>query len=105
MGRFLISSDCHSHFPWLCQKILQRPISDHFPICLASDGIKWGPVPFKFGNKWLKVKSLLCKVENWWKETVVTGKASYRVSSKLKMIKEKIKMWAKEEGRREETKV
>lgn len=43
---FLISSDILLSSDNIIQKLMPRPISDHYPILLAMDGIKWGPIPF-----------------------------------------------------------
>ena len=35
--------------------LLQRPISDHFPILLErGEGVMRGPTPFRFENMWTK---------------------------------------------------
>lgn len=36
------------------------------------------------------------------KETLIEGKASYRVACKLKILKNEIKKWSKDEGIKEE---
>ncbi|XP_021912512.1 uncharacterized protein LOC110826216 [Carica papaya] len=48
----------------LSQKVISRPISDHFPICLVLEGIIWGPTPFTLDNKWLFVEGF----RRWSKE-------------------------------------
>lgn len=57
--------------------------SDHFPISLGSDGIKWGLSPFRFKDKWSKV--------HWWNRVRVEGNASYRVDRNLGVVKAEIK--------------
>lgn len=48
---FLISNGLLAQFAGLSQKVLQRPIFDHFTICIILDGIIWGPRPFRLDNK------------------------------------------------------
>lgn len=52
---FLISHDCLFLFSGLCLRVLRRPIFDHFPICLASNGGQWCPILFRLDKKWLKI--------------------------------------------------
>ena len=56
LDRFLVSSDWESQFSNVAQRSLPRPISDHFPILLDSDGIRSGPSPFRFELMWLKFR-------------------------------------------------
>lgn len=97
IDHFLISHDCLLQFASLRQNVLQRPISDYFPICLASDGIFWGHIPFRFDNKWLKVEGFRSMVENRWKDMLVVGNASFRIAKKLVILKAKIKKRMREE--------
>lgn len=40
INRFFISQPYLLQHAAVCQKVLQRPISDHFPICLILDGVQ-----------------------------------------------------------------
>ncbi|RVW40426.1 hypothetical protein CK203_090038 [Vitis vinifera] len=77
--------------PWL-----SRPTSDHFPIILKGGGLRRGPSPFRFENMWLKVDGFKDLLREWWQGTVVSGKASFRLASGLKVLKQKIKDWNRE---------
>lgn len=68
---------------------------DHFPIMLVSNDIKWGPVPFRLDNKWLKHENFRTLVTETWRNTMVRGTASFRIAHKLKILKAEIKNWAK----------
>lgn len=63
MDQFLISHDCFLKFSGICQDVLQRMISDFFPICIMSDGVRWSSTPFRSDNKWLKVEGFRSFVE------------------------------------------
>ena len=54
LDRFLVSTDWESHFSKVIQRCPPRPVSDHFPILLDSDGVRTGPSPFRFELMWLK---------------------------------------------------
>ena len=56
LDRFLVSSEWESQFSKVAQRSLPRPISDHFPIMLDSDGVRSGPSPFRFELMWLKFR-------------------------------------------------
>ena len=70
-----------------------RPFSDHFPICLESLVAARGKAPFRFENMWLEHEGFSDLIREWWGELQVQGFASYVVASKLKHLKEKLKVW------------
>lgn len=51
---FLFSVGWEEIFPNVRQKTLARVISDHCPIELDTNKVKWGPNPFRFENMWLQ---------------------------------------------------
>lgn len=57
IDRFLINSFLLLKLPGLCQRVLSRPIFNHFPILLVDNEIAWGLIPFHFDNKLLKLES------------------------------------------------
>lgn len=66
------------------------------------DGIKGGLVLFRLDNKWLSLESFKYLVTNTWNNTHVQGSISYRIVVKLKTLKQEIKNWARDKGRKEE---
>ena len=62
LDRFLVTADWESQFSNVIQSTLPRPVSDHCPVLLDSDGIKSGPSPFRF-EKFEGFKDLL---RGWW---------------------------------------
>ncbi|WMV49677.1 hypothetical protein MTR67_043062 [Solanum verrucosum] len=50
---------------------------------------------FKFDNWWLKVDGFNVMVQGWWNNFEVEGCPDYKLSSKLKMLKQKLKDWSK----------
>lgn len=101
IDRFLVTPAFLAQLPGVIQKTLQRPTSDHCPICLHTDGIQWGPIPFRFDNKWLSNMKFVTLIEEVWKNTVIHGNASFRLVRKLKEVKNVIKVWTKEEKLKE----
>lgn len=87
IDRFLITTNLLAILPNLNQKLLARPTSDHFPILLVSDGIQWGPVPFRIDNKWLELDSFRKMVADTWNKMSIKGTSSYRIATKLKNLK------------------
>lgn len=97
-SNYLLQSGLH-------QKVLTRPIYDHFPINFVSDGTQLGSVPFRLDYKWFKMNSLRCMIKKMWKDTKVKEKASFNVVTKLKSLKAEINKWTKDEGLKEEKKI
>jgi len=93
LDRFFVSLDWEEFFPKMVQKRLLRPFSDHFPICLESLVAARGKAPFRFENMWLEHEGFSDLISEWWGELQVQGFASYVVASKLKYLKEKLKVW------------
>ena len=45
---------------------------------------------------WLKVDGFKGLLREWWQGIKVRGRASFRLASKLKFLKQKIKAWNRE---------
>ncbi|RVW49728.1 hypothetical protein CK203_070052 [Vitis vinifera] len=93
LDRFLVTQNWLDYFSGVIQSRLPRPTSDHFPILLECGGFRRGLSPFRFENMWLKVVGFKNLLWGWWQETVVRGNASFRLASKSKELKKKIKVW------------
>ncbi|RVW62494.1 hypothetical protein CK203_064025 [Vitis vinifera] len=96
LDRFMVSPNWLDQFRNVTQKRLSRPISDHFPIIIEGGGIRRGPSPFRFENMWLKVEGFKDLLRSWWQGMSVSGRASYKLATKLKGIKQKLKVWNRE---------
>ncbi|RVW34350.1 Transposon TX1 uncharacterized 149 kDa protein [Vitis vinifera] len=96
LDRFLVNTSWLDQFSSVLQSRLPRPLSDHFPVLLEGGGLRRGPSPFKFENMWLKVEGFQDMIRSWWWEVEVRGSASFRLATKLKEIKQKLKVWNKE---------
>ena len=93
LDRFLVSSDWESQFSNVAQRSLPRPISDHFPILLDSDGIRSGPSPFPFELMWLKFRGFRELLKGWWQNLNFHRSFSYIIAAKLKALKGILKSW------------
>ena len=93
LDRFLVSSDWECQFSNVVQKCLPRPISDHFPILLDSDGVRTGPSPFRFELMWLKFRGFRELLKGWWQNLTFHGSFSYILAAKLKALKGILKSW------------
>ena len=92
----MVSSSWLDQFSNVIQKRLPQPISDHFPILIERDGIRRGSSPFRFENMWLKVEGFKTLMRSWWQGMSVSGRASYKLATKLKVIKQNLKIWNRE---------
>ena len=77
----------------MTQRRLPRPVSDHFPILLDSDGVRTGPAPFRFELMWLKYEGFKDILKGWWQNLQFHGSFSYIHSAKLKALKGILKVW------------
>ncbi|RVW16572.1 hypothetical protein CK203_069385 [Vitis vinifera] len=50
----------------------------------------------QFENLWLKVEGFKDLMRSWWQGMSVSGRASYKLATKLKVIKQNLKSWNKE---------
>nr|CAN61071.1 hypothetical protein VITISV_006592 [Vitis vinifera] len=82
LDRFLVTQSWLDLFRGVVQSRLPRPTSDHFPILLKGGGLSRGPSPFRFENMWLKVDG-----------NGEEREGQFRLAAKLKVLKEKIKVW------------
>ena len=80
----------------MIQSTLPRPVSDHCPVMLGSDGIKSGPTPFRFENIWLKFEGFKDLLRDWWQSLHFSGSFSFVMTSKLKVLKGILRAWNKE---------
>ena len=93
LDRFLVTDDWESHCNKVTQRRLPRPVFDHFPIMLDSDGVRTGPVPFRFELMWLKYEGFKDILKGWWQNFHFYGSFSFILSAKLKALKGILKVW------------
>lgn len=68
---------------------LANPTLEHCSIFLDSNYERWGPTPFRFELMWLEEPHFDELFKEWWESLIVEGKALFRLSIKLKNLKEK----------------
>ena len=93
LDRFLVTADWENQFSNVTQSTLPRPVSDHCPVLLDSDGIKSGPSPFRFENMWLKFAGFKDMLRDWWQSLHFSDSYSFILTSKLKALKGILKAW------------
>lgn len=93
---FLFSHSWEEHFPRVIQSALPRPLSDHVPLLLDSEGLKCVRGPFCFENMWLEDDGFVNLVKSWWDSFSFDGCPSFVFAKKLKALKECLKVWNRE---------
>ena len=96
LDRFFVSPDWESHCNRVIQRRLPRPVSDHFPIMLDSEGVRIGPSPFRFELMWLKFEGFKEILKGWWQNLQFYRSFSFILSAKLKALKGLLKTWNRE---------
>lgn len=64
IDRFFISADWEDSYPDISQKLLPRPLSDHYTILLELGSMLQGKIPFRFENMWLKTEGFVERIQN-----------------------------------------
>lgn len=90
LDRCLMNSDWITKFPNLSTLILNRTISDHFPIMAHSPSSNWGRKPFRFMNCWVSHPNYMKIVQLAW-----ANAQHLSIFDKLKLIKGSLKQWNK----------
>ena len=81
----------------MIQRVLPRPISNHFPILVETGGILRRKSPFRFENMWLKTDGFKDRVDSWWNRYSFSGTPNFVLAKKLKALKEDIIQWNRSE--------
>ena len=98
LDRFLISENILLEGTTFDSDILPSGGSDHWPIALEAAFLETPKNrPFKFEKFWLTHPNFPELVKKWWDEPRnVSGTKMFKLQSKLKYIKHKLKEWNKE---------
>ncbi|KAG5599414.1 hypothetical protein H5410_030784 [Solanum commersonii] len=69
--------------------------SDHNPILPSCGDWEFKKSYFKFENWWLEVEGFRERVKEWWNSFPNTGRPSYNLANKLKLLKKELTQWSK----------
>jgi len=97
LDRFLVSPEWLARWPGSTQLTLPRNFSDHCPILLWSKSIDWGPKPFRILDYWLSDNSFKATVHHCWTSNQQPGWGGYVLKEKIKRLKQRLKIWNKEQ--------
>lgn len=97
LDRFVANVDWVECFKGHTERIMGYNESDHRLLLLMETNKGGGPKPFRFEPHWFEVKGLFEKIKEWWGNFEVNGHAGSVLAKKLKLLKQKLRQWAKEE--------
>ena len=95
IDRILISKEWDESFNNIKQIALQRLGSDHTPIALLGGVWNQNKNYFKFENWWLDTEGFTNRIKEWWDTISFSGRPNFILASKLKALKEKLKVWSR----------
>ena len=96
IDRFLVSHNFMSSMPNTSVTALPRIYSDHCPLLLDSNGVDFGPSPFRVFNSWLDDAEMAGVVEDSWYKTRTGLNVFSKIellSRKLRALKDDLKKW------------
>ncbi|WJX38360.1 hypothetical protein P8452_26031 [Trifolium repens] len=105
LDRILVSSNWKDTWGEVSLWALQRDVSDHCPLILKYSNVDWGPKPFRFNNHWLRHKRFKEVVATQWSKPVSAKWMGTIFKDKLKVVKEALKKWNKENFGEAENKI
>jgi hypothetical protein len=97
IDKFLVSTNWEDHYPDVTQKLLPRPLSNHYPILLEVGSMVRDKIPFRFENRWLKEEGFVDRIQSWWSNYSFSDSPSYVLARKLKALKDDLKKWNHQE--------
>ncbi|KAF5821202.1 putative RNA-directed DNA polymerase [Helianthus annuus] len=102
IDRVLVCDRFMSCWPSASLMALDRDISDHSPLVLSTQTLNFGPIPFRFFNRWLEEADLDRLVIEGLGADVGGGCSDEILGKKLKEIKGLIKGWRNQKKSEEE---
>lgn len=93
LDMFLVSDGLMARWKIWVQEVGERSISDLIPIWIKSKEVNWGLKLFKFFPSWFRHQDFICFVKYVWDSNVVEGKWAFVLKEKLKLVKEKLRLW------------
>ena len=97
LDRCLVSPEWLNRWPASVQITLAKNFSNHCPILLRSKAVDWGPQPFKVLDCWLSDNSFKKIVHQCWNSQLQPGWGGFVLREKFKRLKQRVKIWNKEE--------
>ena len=97
LDRFMVSPKWLAKWLGCTQHPLDSNFSDHCSVLLRSKCIDWGPKPFRILDCWLLDKSFKSIVKECWTANHQRGWGGYVLKEKIKKLKERLKIWNREQ--------
>ena len=88
LDRLFVQADWITTYPSMQVSLLKRSISDHCPLLVTTQGIDWGPKPFRFQDCWLTHEGCLDIIKKAWRNS-----NNMAIMEKLRSVKYDLKTW------------
>ena len=97
LDRILVSADWFDKWQGNTQFILEGNFLDHCTILLSSSFVDWGLKPFRVLDCWFHDKSFRKVASEWWSTNSIRGWGGFVLKEKIKGLKQRLKIWNKEQ--------
>ncbi|XP_022008089.1 uncharacterized protein LOC110907409 [Helianthus annuus] len=105
IDRILVCDGFMNKWPTAKFEALTKHASDHSPLVLSCKNVDFGPIPFRFFNRWLEEDGIGDVIKKIMEESMNGGNGMRELAKLLKNLKLGIKEWRKSAKTQEEQEV
>ncbi|XP_022031427.1 uncharacterized protein LOC110932398 [Helianthus annuus] len=95
IDRMLVCCNVYKKWPNACARALNRELSDHSPLILSLVDTNFGPKPFRCFDSWLDRPGCVEIITSVLTGNNMEGPSDLNLNNKLKMLRNRLKVWYK----------